>query len=172
MNKIFKISYWVVTVSLLSAVASCGLNPFASDNNLNVEKVEYVKDPSNPARIVTKAQADKVGKLDIFNKTESEDGQEFQANKYLWDACLDILGTMPSLVVKPEFGFYETDYVTADKGLVKVRCRVTGAKILSENLDVITFEKSTADSPVKSFKDNVLKGQILLRARELRANNV
>ena len=134
--------------------------------------IEYVKDPLNPNRMITAEDAEKVGKLKIADFVTDEKKDGFQVNKYLWNACLDILEDFPTYSVKSNNGIYETDYMQSDNKYIKIRCRIKGAEILSENLDVLIFKKQSLHGEVTTFKDKAIKSQILLRARELKADDV
>lgn len=134
--------------------------------------IEYVKDPLNPNRMVTVEDAERTGKLKISDFTGNDKKDNFQVNKYLWNACLDILEDFPTNSLKSDIGLYETEYVQSGDKYIKIRCRVKGSEILSKNLDVIIFEKKSSDAVVKTFEDKSIKSQILLRARELKAEDV
>lgn len=154
-------------IAIALSLTGCG---FFDTSNLDIQNTEYVKDPYNPSRIITKEQSDKIGRVN-FKKTEEDDGKKIQINKYLWNACLDVLNDMPASQIKPEVGIYETDYIQLSDKQVRIRCRIKGNKILSENIDVMTFSRKSKDDAVTSENDLKLKEQVLLRARELKSHD-
>ncbi|MEM6602654.1 MAG: DUF3576 domain-containing protein [Pseudomonadota bacterium] len=133
--------------------------------------IEYVRDPLNPGRLITKDKAAQIGKITDLGKS-GPSKEEFRVNKYLWDACLDILKGIPSEKIEPKVGIYETAYVPSSGKDIKVQCRVKGGKILSKNLEVTVTERNPETEQISSFSGEQIRGQILLRARELKANDI
>ena len=129
----------------------------------------YVKDPTNPNRRILKRTAVQRGKLELFSRSDPKK-EEFRVNKYLWDACIDILSHFPAMHIQPNVGIFETDYLASQGKNIKVRCRILGPKIFSHNIQVTVFEKAH-DHVITSYEDKKIKSEILLRARELRANH-
>ena len=156
---------------IIALISFMGLVSCAS-GDVTTKDIEYVKDPLNPNRLVTKAEAERIGKLDLFGSSKIPDKEDFRLNKYLWDACLDVLADLPPLHIKPEVGIYQTDKVKVKDHTVSVQCRVTGEKIASKNLNVTVYEYNSSGESISHKKDSHIKGQILLRARELKINDV
>lgn len=145
-------------------ISSCG-------SDIQTKDIEYVADPLNPNRVVSKERADRIGKINLFSSSDTPDIEDFRINKYLWNACLDVLADMPSGVIKPEVGIYETEYTQTDQGIIKIQCRIKGEKVLSKNLDVTLHKRNEQGIHVKTIQENNLKKQMLLRARELKVHN-
>ena len=141
-----------------------------SSSDIDTKDIEYVRDPMNPNRLISKKEADRIGKLDLFGTKKVPKKDDFRINKYLWDACLDVLSDLPPLHIKPEIGLYQTGNVKTNNGTVSIQCRISGEKISSDNIDVTVFDNT--NNNLSSFKDSRIKGQILLRARELKIDDV
>lgn len=133
--------------------------------------VEYVKDPFNPQKMITKAEADKIGTLDLnFIKSDDKPDGYQEKNYFLWSACVDVLSNLPPKISDAAGGIYTTDYVKSkDNTFQAVQCRILGDKILSSNLKVTVFGKKADNTPITPYENNELKSNILLRAKELKA---
>lgn len=156
----------ILSFVAMSVLSACSIF------DVPTKDVEYVKDPMNPnRRMVTKAEADRMGKLDLFGTKKIPDKEDFRINKYLWNACLDVLSDLPPLYIKPEVGIYQTDKVKLDDKTLSVQCRITGEKIASKNIDVTVYHYNHLGESLSQKKDSRIKGQILLRSRELKIND-
>ena len=150
-------------------LSSCSL---LSSNIKDGKEVKYVKDPFNPNRMVTEAEAKKTGKLDLFGLGRKDDKPEGyqEKNYFLWSACVDVLSELPPKISDATGGIYITDYVPTNNGLLQaIQCRVTGKKVLSSNVNVSVFTKKLDGSDLTQSENNALKSNILIRARELKA---
>lgn len=155
----------IISVGTALFLVSC------SSSNITTNDVEYVKDPMNPNRQVTKKDAERIGKLDLFGAKKVPEKEDFRINKYLWNACLDVLSDLPPLHIKPEVGIFQTDKVKVADNTISVQCRITGEKIASKNLDVTVYQYNNLGESLSHRKDSRIKGQILLRSRELKIHD-
>lgn len=158
----------VLLLLLLFCLSACG----SVLSNLSDSKdVKYVKDPFNPNRMVTEDDANKIGTLDLnfIKKDDKPDGYQ-EKNYFLWSACVDVLSDLPPKISDAAGGIYTTEYVQTAKGTKQsVQCRVVGSKVLSSNVIVTVFEVKPDGTQVAPYENNALKSNILIRARELKA---
>lgn len=148
-------------------LTSCG----ESDIFSNPKEVTYVKDPLNPARMVTEKQAKRIGALDInfLKKDDKPDGYQ-DKNYFLWSACVDILSDLPPKISDAAGGIYMTEYVQSKDGSKQaIQCRILGEKVLSTNVNITVFTISTHGKQLKPYENNEIKSNVLIRARELKA---
>jgi hypothetical protein len=133
--------------------------------------VEYVKDPFNPNKMITKAEANKIGTLDLnFIKTDDKPDGYQEKNYFLWSACVDVLSNLPPKISDAAGGIYTTEYVPAkDNTFQAIQCRILGDKVLSSNLKVTIFSKKSDGTQMTPYDNNELKSNILIRAKELKA---
>jgi hypothetical protein len=154
-------------LSLLLCLTACSY--FSSDT----KEVQYVKDPFNPNRMINEKDAKRIGKLDfnLFKKDDKPEGYQ-EKNYFLWAACLDVLSDLPPKISDAVGGIYTTEYVKITNGSKQsIQCRVTGDKVLSDNIMVTVFEIKPDGTQVTPYENNTLKSNILIRARELKAQH-
>lgn len=138
------------------------------------EDIKYVKDPYNPNRMVTAEQAQKKGKVGFgfglgSSKDEKPQGYK-EKNYFLWSACVDVLSDLPAKISDSAGGIYTTDYVLNQDGHKQsVQCRILGEKVLSKNVEITVFTLTNAGELLSSSENNALKSNVLIRARELKA---
>lgn len=133
--------------------------------------IQYVKDPLNPGRMIAEGDAQRIGTLDLnFTKKDDKPEGYQEKNYFLWSACVDILSDLPPKISDAVGGIYTTEYVQTKKGTKQsVQCRVVGDKVLSSNLIVTVFEMKPDGTQITPYENNTLKSNILIRARELKA---
>jgi hypothetical protein len=158
---------WIIGVSIL--LSACSYLPFSTNSS---KEVKYVKDPRNPNRLITEAEAKKTGKVDLFNlgsKEKVAEGYQ-EKNYFLWSACVDVLSGLPTKISDANGGIYTTEFVPNAQGVLQsIQCRVTGKKVLSNNIIVTVFTKNQQDLSVTESDNNAIKSNILIRAKELKA---
>lgn len=134
--------------------------------------VEYVKDPYNPNRMITKEKAKKIGTVgfNFGNKGDDKPQGYRHKNYFLWSACVDVLSELPPKISDAAGGIYTTDYVlTKDGNRQSLQCRVLGEKVLSKNVEITVFTMTPEGQLISSKDSNELKSNVLIRARELKA---
>ena len=134
--------------------------------------VKYVKDPFNPNRTISEKEAKKIGTLDLnfIKKDDKPDGYQ-EKNYFLWSACVDVLSELPPKISDAVGGIYTTEYVpTKDGSKQSIQCRVTGDKVLSNNVSVMVFTIKPDGTHIAPYENNALKSNVLIRAKELKAN--
>jgi hypothetical protein len=133
--------------------------------------VKYVKDPFNPNRMLTEKEAKKIGTLDLnfIKKDDKPDGYQ-EKNYFLWSACVDVLSGLPPKISDAAGGIYTTEYVKAQNGTKQsIQCRVVGDKVLSDNINVTVFTIKPDGTQLAPYENNELKSNVLIRAKELKA---
>lgn len=153
---------------ILSSLTACS---YFSSITSKGKDVEYVRDPFNPYKTITKAEADKIGTLGLdFTKADDKPDGYTEKNYFLWSACVDVLSNLPPKISDAAGGIYTTEYVKGkDNILQAVQCRILGDKILSNNLKVTVFSKKADNTQMTPYENNELKSNILIRAKELKA---
>jgi Domain of unknown function (DUF3576) len=133
--------------------------------------VEYVQDPFNPNKTITKKEAEKIGTLDLnfIKKDDKPDGYQ-EKNYFLWSACVDVLSNLPPKISDAAGGIYTTEYVPAkDNTKQSIQCSILGDKVLSNNITVTIFSIKSDGTHITPYENNELKSNILIRAKELKA---
>ena len=112
---------------------------------------------------------------------EGLDENRLPVNKYLWRASLDTLSFLPLASIDTFSGVIATDWGAAS-GAANERVRVTtyvrDAELSATALDVSVFRETLSGSgawvaaPVNPQTSEQVKDKILLRARELRIQDV
>ena len=118
----------------------------------------------------------------IFGDGTNASGNGLPVNKYLWQASINVLSaSLPLASTDPFSGVIATDWgaaANAQNERVRVTATVQGTQLTARGLDVSLFRETLTPAgawvaaPVSPQTASKLKDSILVRARELRIQDV
>lgn len=155
-NRIFNLVFSALSAGLLSA---CGM--FSDESpEMSARSSGALSAPQQRYGAPNKV-------LDLGNLLSEENDKA--PNYYLWRAALEVTERLKYDILDPESGLIQTEEFQLDSDEVALKIRITGNKILSENVKVglISSTFKTYPDNERDIKMNILKRAGALRKSEL-----